>query len=54
MGDAREVSRLITRLLSEPRPRLRYPLGPSVSARLWVRRLLPFSLEERLIDRILG
>jgi NAD(P)-dependent dehydrogenase (short-subunit alcohol dehydrogenase family) len=53
MGDAREVSRLIVRLLDEPAPRLRYPLGPSVRPRLWMRTLLPFWLEERVIDRVL-
>ena len=54
MGDAREVSRLIVRLLDDPTPRLRYPLGPNVRPRLLIRKLLPFRLEERVVDRVLG
>ncbi len=54
MGDARDVSRLITRLLDDPKPRLRYPLGPNVLPRLMVRKLLPFRLEERVVDLMLG
>ncbi|MCA9604066.1 MAG: hypothetical protein KC619_00605, partial [Myxococcales bacterium] len=54
MGDPEEVAALVTRLLSDPRPRLRYPLGPGVPARLWSRRLLPFEGVEQVMKRILG
>lgn len=54
MGDPNEVSELIVRLLDDANPKLRYPLGPSTQARLWMRRLLPFWAEEKLLDRIIG
>lgn len=54
MGDPQEVADLVVGLLDEPAPRLRYPLGPGVSARLWARRVLPFRGYERILDRVLG
>jgi len=54
LGDPNEVSDLIVGLLRKSGPRMRYPLGPSTSARLWMRRLLPFGLEEKLLDRLIG
>jgi len=54
MGDAQEVADLTTRLLSEPNPRLRYPLGPGVAARVWARRVLPFEGVERIMEKVLG
>jgi NAD(P)-dependent dehydrogenase (short-subunit alcohol dehydrogenase family) len=54
MGDPEEVSELVVRLLTEPRPRLRYPLGPGVPARVLVQRLLPFSATETILKRVLG
>lgn len=54
MGDAQEVADLVTRLLREPNPRLRYPLGPGVPARVWARRVLPFEGVELILRRILG
>lgn len=54
MGDPQEVADLCTRLLEEPSPRLRYPLGPGVQARLWARRLLPFAGYEKVIERVVG
>ncbi|MCB9593674.1 MAG: SDR family NAD(P)-dependent oxidoreductase [Sandaracinaceae bacterium] len=54
MGDPREVADLVVRLLDDPSPRLRYPLGPGVSARLWARRVLPFEAVERILERVVG
>lgn len=54
MGDPQEVADLVVSILADPRPRLRYPLGPGVFARLWMRRLLPFEIQEKVIARVLG
>ena len=54
MGDPVEVADLVVRLLTDPRPRLRYPLGPGVPARLWARRVLPFEGVEKIIQRVVG
>ncbi len=54
MGDPEEVAALVTTLLTEPRPKLRYPLGPGVAARIWSRRVLPFEGVERILARIIG
>jgi len=53
-GDPQEVADLAVRILSDPKPRLRYPLGPKVRGRVWMGRLLPFELQEKVIARILG
>lgn len=54
MGDPQEVADLMVRLLTDPRPRLRYPLGPGVRARLLARRTLPFEAVELLLARVFG
>ncbi len=54
LGNPNEVSDLIVGLLTNPSPRLRYPLGPSTTARLWMRKLLPFWAEEKVLDRLIG
>lgn len=54
MGDPEEVAALVTTLLTEPRPKLRYPIGPGVPARIWSRRVLPFEGVERILARIIG
>lgn len=53
-GDPQEVADLCVALLTEARPRLRYPLGPNVPTRVWMRRLLPFEVVERVIAQVLG
>lgn len=53
-GDPQEVAELVVRLLAEPKPGLRYPLGPNVRARTWMRRILPFRVEERVVKKIVG
>lgn len=54
MGDPQEVADLMVRLLTDRRPRLRYPLGPGVRARLLARSTLPFEAVEALLARIIG
>ncbi|MBZ0121828.1 MAG: SDR family oxidoreductase [Sandaracinaceae bacterium] len=54
MGDAQEVADLVVELLEDPSPKLRYPLGPGVQARLWMRRTLPFEIFERVLGRVIG
>lgn len=54
MGDPQEVADLVVRILADPKPKLRYPLGPGVQARLWTRRLLPFEGYEKIVQRMLG
>lgn len=54
MGDAQEVADLVVRLLETDKPKLRYPLGPGVSARLWARRVLPFEGVEKILARVIG
>lgn len=54
MGDAQEVADLVVRLLSDPKPRLRYPLGPQVRARLLARAALPFEAVEAILARMIA
>jgi len=53
-GDPQEVAELVVRILSDPKPRLRYPLGPKARGRVWMGRLLPFELQEKVLAKILG
>ena len=44
------VARLVARVLETPHPRLRYTCGPaSERAAVWLKRLAPFALVERII-----
>lgn len=54
MGDPQEVADLVVRLLDDPHPRLRYPLGPGVRARVLAGWLLPFTATEAVLKRIVG
>ena len=54
MGDPQEVADLVVGLLDEPSPRLRYPLGPGVKARIVARRALPWGGYERILHRMIG
>ena len=46
-GDAREVSRLITRIAQDPNPNLRYLVGRDAKIRYWTQRLLPWKFYEK-------
>lgn len=54
MGDPQEVADLVVRLLSDPSPRMRYALGPTVLARELAQKVLPFEVIERVMRRIIG
>lgn len=54
MGDPQEVADLMARLLTEPNPKLRYALGPTVQARLLLQKTMPFEVIERILARIVG
>ena len=47
--DAQEVAEAIARILDDPRPKLRYVFGPDAKMGLTMRRLLPWSLFERML-----
>jgi NAD(P)-dependent dehydrogenase (short-subunit alcohol dehydrogenase family) len=50
-----DVARLIARLIVVPRPRLRYTAGPAKErALIWVKRLGPYSVIERILLRYYG
>ncbi len=52
-GDPEDVARLIVRLSSKRRPRLRYVLGPNAKLRTTLKSLLPHSLIERVVRRFM-
>lgn len=43
MGDPEDVAALIERIVKNPRPRLRYVIGPNARLRVFLRWVLPFS-----------
>jgi short-subunit dehydrogenase len=44
------VARLLHRIVTNPRPRLRYTVGPLPErAAIWLKRLLPYSLVEKVM-----
>jgi NAD(P)-dependent dehydrogenase (short-subunit alcohol dehydrogenase family) len=49
--DARAVARLIVRIANDPNPRLRYLIGADARMQVWIRRLLPWRMYERIIAR---
>jgi NAD(P)-dependent dehydrogenase (short-subunit alcohol dehydrogenase family) len=45
------VARLLLRIVTNPRPRLRYTAGPAPQrAAIWLKRLTPYAVIERLMD----
>jgi NAD(P)-dependent dehydrogenase (short-subunit alcohol dehydrogenase family) len=45
------VARLLLRIVTNPRPRLRYTVGPTPQrVAIWLKRLLPYSVIEKLMD----
>jgi NAD(P)-dependent dehydrogenase (short-subunit alcohol dehydrogenase family) len=49
--DAREVARLIARIAEDPNPRLRYLAGTDAYAQLWLKRLLPWRMYEKMVAK---
>ena len=52
-GEPMEVAIKIVDLLEQDRSSFRFPMGHRVGVRLFVSRYLPFSLTERLVDKLL-
>jgi NAD(P)-dependent dehydrogenase (short-subunit alcohol dehydrogenase family) len=50
-GDPQRVADLIATLLTHPRPRLRYPIGPNARLRELLGRYVPFAVTERWMAR---
>lgn len=49
--DADAVARLLWRILSLARPRLRYTVGPpSERAAVWLKRLMPYAVVQKIMD----
>lgn len=45
------VARLLFRIVTNPRPRLRYTVGPAPQrAAIWLKRLMPYALVEKVMD----
>lgn len=49
--DPQEVVRLIARIVNDPNPRLRYRIGADAHIQLWLKRLLPWKMFERLVAK---
>jgi NAD(P)-dependent dehydrogenase (short-subunit alcohol dehydrogenase family) len=47
--DPIDVARLVARVANDPNPRLRYLIGPDAHIQLWMKRLLPWKWNEKLI-----
>ena len=48
---AEPVARLIADIADDPNPRLRYMIGKDAFAQVWLKRLLPWNLYEKLIGK---
>jgi NAD(P)-dependent dehydrogenase (short-subunit alcohol dehydrogenase family) len=49
--DARDVARLILRIANNSNPKLRFRIGRDTAAQVWMRRLVPWQIYERLIAK---
>ena len=52
--DATEVARLIVRVAQDPNPRLRYLIGTDAHVQVWLKRLLPWKWQEKIVARAVG
>lgn len=52
--DAAEVAALVARVAQDPRPKLRYVVGPDAHVQKWLKRLLPWKAYEKLVLRGMG
>jgi short-subunit dehydrogenase len=50
-ADARVVARLITRIAQDPNPKLRYLIGKDAVVRKWMKRIMPWKMYERLVEK---
>jgi len=51
--DPMSVAKLIARVAADPNPRLRYLVGPDAHIQLWLKRLLPWKMHEKLVAKML-
>jgi NAD(P)-dependent dehydrogenase (short-subunit alcohol dehydrogenase family) len=49
--DARDVAKLIVRIANNPNPKLRYLIGTDAKMQVWLHRLLPWRMYERMIAK---
>lgn len=50
-ADPVAVARLLWRIVNNPRPRLRYTVGPAPErAAVWLKRLMPYAVVEKVMD----
>lgn len=52
--DAIVVAQLIASVALDPKPRLRYVIGPDAKMMTWVSRLIPWNRYERVVAKMLG
>jgi NAD(P)-dependent dehydrogenase (short-subunit alcohol dehydrogenase family) len=50
--DPQEVVRLMSRIVNDPNPRLRYRIGTDAHIQLWLKRLLPWKTFERMVAKM--
>ncbi len=51
--DAREVAKLIVCIARDPNPKLRYLIGGDARMQVWLKRILPWRIYERMIAKAL-
>jgi NAD(P)-dependent dehydrogenase (short-subunit alcohol dehydrogenase family) len=51
--DAREVAKLIVRIARDPNPKLRYLIGGDARMQVWLKRIVPWRIYERMIAKAL-
>jgi NAD(P)-dependent dehydrogenase (short-subunit alcohol dehydrogenase family) len=49
--DAREVAQLILRIANNPNPKLRYMIGSDARMQVWLKRIVPWNVYERMIAK---
>ena len=49
--DAREVAQVIALVVNDPNPKLRYLVGPDARMQIWLRRLTPWRMYERIMAK---
>jgi NAD(P)-dependent dehydrogenase (short-subunit alcohol dehydrogenase family) len=54
MGDPQDVAKLVVKIASTPRPKLRYLIGQDAQIQFWLKTLLPWKTYERVVMRYLG
>ncbi|HWR14563.1 MAG TPA: SDR family oxidoreductase [Terriglobales bacterium] len=50
-GDPRKVAQLVVRVANDPHPKVRYVIGHDAHLQVWLKRLTPFRVYEKLITK---